>query len=167
MIQIEDLEQAIHHNDIDEVEEILAVIVHTDKKDAVPNLITYLRNTENSIIRNALAIALSDMRDERAIEPIVELLEDPKTLGNRGTLLYALEPFDCTSHLETLVRQFLTGNFEVQAGAYQLIESMGATIPVTQLNKALIQIEKQLMELKRQQQLHEELSELLENLKRD
>lgn len=44
----------------------------------------------SDILRNHVAITLSDLRCQEAVVPIIKLLKDPNTEGSRGTLLYAL-----------------------------------------------------------------------------
>ncbi|ANU27068.1 HEAT repeat domain-containing protein [Planococcus versutus] len=158
------LENALEKNDVDDVERLINEISSDQYDEAVPVLIKHITLTENSGIRNALAIALRDIGNEKAISPLFDLINDPKTLGNKGTLFYALEPFDCTGHLETIVHHFLTGNFEVQAMAYQLLESMDGKVPADTLLTSLQKVKEQLNEIERQQELHTDVLDLLFDL---
>ncbi|EMF45546.1 hypothetical protein B481_3099 [Planococcus halocryophilus Or1] len=78
--------------------------------------------------------------------------------------MYALEPFDCTAHLEIIIHQFLTGNFEVQAGAYQLIESMNKKVSGDVLLESLQKVKERLDEIERQQELHSNVLDFLFDL---
>lgn len=78
--------------------------------------------TENHLIRNQIAIVLSDMRCQEAVEAIISLLKDPKTLGHRGTLLYALEPLNYSDHLGLFIEFIMTGNFEVSRHSFLLLD---------------------------------------------
>lgn len=158
------LENALEKNDVEEVERLITQISSDRYDEAVPVMLKHITLTQNPGIRNALAIALRDIGNENAISPLIDLINDPKTLGSRGTLLYALEPFDCTEHLESIVQQFLTGNFEVQAMAYQLLESMDGKVPADALLKSLQKVKNQLNEIERQQKLHAEVLDLLFDL---
>lgn len=86
-------------------------------------------------------------------------------MGSRGTLLYALEPYDCSAHLETLVHNLVTGNFEVQAQAYQLIESIDDGVSDEVLLKCLIKVKQELNELERKQDILTDTLEILFTLK--
>lgn len=108
------LREAMESNNVDKVENMLEEIGRNKLKDAIPLLIEYLKSTENNILRNSIAITLSDIGDEQAVEPLLDMINHPKTLGARGTLLSALKPFDCSQHLETLIYHLIKGNFEVQ-----------------------------------------------------
>jgi hypothetical protein len=70
--------------------EAAKAIAREARHEAVPQLLTTLRTTMNHDVRNAVAMALSDLRAPGLVEEIGALLEDIRTLGNRGTLLYAL-----------------------------------------------------------------------------
>ena len=73
---------------------------------AAPRLLQLLRTTESPIIRNAAALALSDLNEPQAFQVLVDLLRDERTQNNRGTLLYALGAYDCSSILPLLVERF-------------------------------------------------------------
>lgn len=114
--------------DTAEVIEAIEAIGKRGYRLALPILIELLQATNNHAIRDAIAVAIRDLKDDRACEPLVLLLKDPKTIGHRGTLLYALELFDCASILPLLVDLVLTGNFEVSHQAFLLIESIDSEI---------------------------------------
>ncbi|MGG2028024.1 HEAT repeat domain-containing protein [Gottfriedia sp. S16(2024)] len=115
---LDHISKVINSENVEEAEKILEEIVKNKQENCIHLLIDCLKVTGNHRIRNAIAIALSDIGNEIAIEPLFEMINDPKTLGYRGTLFYALKPFDCTAHLKTLVQHLLTGNFEVQANSF-------------------------------------------------
>ena len=80
--------------------------------------------TTPAAVRNAVAIALSDLGDEGLVALIGELLRDPRTQGNRGTLLYAIESFDNRPLLGELTHLVIHGGFEVRHQAFQNIASI-------------------------------------------
>lgn len=96
--------------------------------ESAPRLLEVLRTTENAPVRNAAALALSDMRIPEAFDAITELLSDPRTRRSRGTLLYALDPYDNAQNLELLVDLAITGNWEVSRSAYGLITGINTDI---------------------------------------
>ncbi|TWT00943.1 HEAT repeat domain-containing protein [Planomicrobium sp. CPCC 101079] len=158
------LESALENNDVERADRLLSEMSIDQHHEAIQILIKHLSQTSDKNLRNLLAITLRDIGNEEAISPLINLINDPRTLGSRGTLLYALEPFDCTEHLETIVHLFLTGNFEVQAGAYQLIESMDGKVPADVLLKSLQKVKEQLNEIERQQELHTDVLDFLFDL---
>jgi HEAT repeat protein len=160
------LREAVESNKMDIVESILEEIGRSKLKEAIPLLIEYLKSTESSRLRNSIAITLSDIESEEAVEPLIEMINHPKTLGARGTLLYALKPFDCSRHLETLIYQLITGNFEVQLQAYQLIEVINSEISDEVLLKCILKVKDGLNEIERQHQILSDTLEMLFNLKK-
>lgn len=91
---------------------------------ASSRLLEVLRASGDAIVRNAVALALSDLKEPRAFEAIVDLLKDDRTLKSRGTLLYALEAYDCSPILPLLVEFVIEGNFEVSREALARISEI-------------------------------------------
>jgi HEAT repeat protein len=87
-------------------------------------LIELLKSTDNKILRNEIAIALSDIGDDRAVEPLIEVITDPKTSGSRGTLLYALENLNYIVHIENIIPFIGDSSLEVSAQSFMLLEQM-------------------------------------------
>ena len=97
-------------------------------REATPHLSAVLRTTGDPRVRNAAALALSDMHAPEGFDGIVEMLRDPRTQNNRGTLLYALEPYDNAPILELLVELAITGGYEVRMSAFGLINGINSVI---------------------------------------
>ncbi|MDO3413300.1 HEAT repeat domain-containing protein [Saccharibacillus sp. CPCC 101409] len=89
-------------------------------------LLKELAETDDPRLRNEIALAVSDLREEKAVDVIVDLVQQRKTLGNRGTLLYALEPLDYARHRNVLLDQVIGGNYETSTQAYTLLEKIAA-----------------------------------------
>lgn len=87
-------------------------------------LIELLKSTDNAILRNTIAIALSDIGDDRAVEPLIEVITDSKTSGSRGTLLYALENLNYIVHIENIIPFIGDSSLEVSAQSFMLLEQM-------------------------------------------
>lgn len=117
------LKDQITQGKFDEAVRQVTVFDLSKNKEYIPVLIKYLDTTENSALRNAIAIALSDIGCVEAIEHILALLKDPKTCGDRGTLLYALQEFDISCQIATIVDFLFDDGFEVSRQALSLIQS--------------------------------------------
>lgn len=135
-----DLEEKINNDEIDEAICIVEQIAERKFEKAVPFLIEQLESTDNHLLRNAIAIALSDIGSEEAVEPIIRMLKHPKTKGFRGTLLAALEPFDYSTYWDTLVDFMCEGNFEVSRKSLILIESIAKDMSVETRQKCIVKI---------------------------
>lgn len=71
--------------------------------------------------RNAAAIALMDMADMRAVQPLIQALDNLDNRNARGTLVYALSAFDCSGRFEQLFRWALEGGYEASSEALSII----------------------------------------------
>ncbi|WP_047154723.1 HEAT repeat domain-containing protein [Aneurinibacillus tyrosinisolvens] len=147
-MDLEQLQKEIEDNNIEEAISMIEEIGRRGEKKAVPFLIQHLKSTDNHGLRNQIALALSDMGNQEAVEPIIEMITHSKTLGNRGTLLYALKPLDYSNHIELLVDCMVNGNYEVQHEAKQLIMEMNGVIPDETLLKAILKVQKEIKNLK-------------------
>ncbi|GIE76507.1 hypothetical protein Aph02nite_24570 [Actinoplanes philippinensis] len=88
---------------------------------AAPLMLEILGATSDARVRNGIAYALSAMRVPEMFEVVVELLRQERTRGFRGTLLYALRPFDCTPILPLLVDLVIGDSWEAAREAGYLI----------------------------------------------
>nr|WP_154892412.1 HEAT repeat domain-containing protein [Paenibacillus xylanexedens] len=116
------INQLIQNNDIDNVLGLIEELGNNNDISTAPLLLELMNTTENHLIRNQTAIALSDMKYQDAVNPIIDLLKDPKTLGYRGSLLYALEPLNYSEHVGLLFDFIISGNFEVSRNSFLLLE---------------------------------------------
>ncbi|HRI51091.1 MAG TPA: HEAT repeat domain-containing protein [Pseudomonadota bacterium] len=119
-----ELLQKLGSSDADVAAEAARGLAARNEASAAPRLLELLRTTDNPRIRNAAALALSDLRQPQAFQVLVDLLRDERTEKNRGTLLYALGTYDCSSILPLLVDLVIAGNFEVSLQALSLIQGI-------------------------------------------
>lgn len=119
-----ELLQQLDSSDVDVVASAARELASHNEASATRQLLELLRTTDNPLIRNAAALALSDMKEPQAFNVLVDLLRDERTRQNRGTLLYALGAYDCSSLLPLLVDLVIEGNFEVSRQALSLIQGI-------------------------------------------
>ncbi len=92
-----------------------------DEASLIENL-RRLEATADALERNALALDLSETGDPRVFDVLVRLIKRPDLENRRGTLVYCLENFDCSSVADLLVNLVETGNFEVAAHAEIILD---------------------------------------------
>lgn len=133
------------------------------KKDAgsVPILFKYIHSTENNSLRNTIAIALSDIGCEEAVEHILVLLKDPKTHGNRGTLLYTLEGFDLSGRISEIIDFLFDDGFEVSRQAFLLLQSNRGKLSAETVIKITKRVESEVENLVEKLDFLEEALEIL------
>ncbi|AZH28602.1 MULTISPECIES: HEAT repeat domain-containing protein [Paenibacillus] len=117
------LEEVIESGDLKEAIRIIEDVGEKLDHTFTPILLSYLATTDSALLRNVIAITLADLGDSEAVLPLIDLLRSPKTKGNRGTLLYALEFFDVSTHVVVLV-DLLDDTFEASRQSYQLISTV-------------------------------------------
>ena len=147
-MNINKLVENIENNRVDEAIYMISKMGRDKIHEAIPTLIKYLKKTNNNKLRNAIAIALSDIGNPIALKPLIEMIKDTKTEGNRGTLLYALESFDYSEHIELLVDLLSEDNFEVSRQSLMLIEPIVKYLPDSKKQKYILKIKGKIMELK-------------------
>jgi hypothetical protein len=156
--------EQLYSNNRDLVVEAAHTLGDLGDRRAVDTLIELLQTTTDPIIRNAAAVGLRELGDERALKPIVSLINDPKTEGYRGTLMYALEGFECCNLLPFLIEQVIAGNFEVSHQAFSLIESIDVELDSRTVNSYTQQIEDALLQNEEKADLLEDLIDLLNEM---
>ncbi|MMZ55167.1 hypothetical protein D1872_170110 [compost metagenome] len=117
------LEEVIESGDLKEAVKIIEDVGEKLDHTFTPILLRYLVTTDSVLLRNVIAITLADLGDSEAVLPLIDLLKNPKTKGNRGTLLYALEFFDVSTYIVMLV-DLLDDTFEASRQSYQLISTV-------------------------------------------
>ncbi len=72
--------------------------------------------------RNNAALALHDIGDNQALEPLFQAIRNPLNVNHRGTMVYALESLDCSQKLPELFDLLFYGNAEVKMGAETVLD---------------------------------------------
>lgn len=116
------IQKHLSQGDIEGAMKQVATIGQKKDTSQLSSLIDLLKSTENKDLRNKIAIALSDIGDDRAVEPLIEVITDPKTSGSRGTLLYALENLNYIVHIENIIPFIGDSSLEVSAQSFMLLE---------------------------------------------
>lgn len=119
---IQKLESYIYEGNIEDAIKIVKFIGETKDEAYLIVLIKYLKNTEDKLLRNEIAIALSDIGNNEAVDPLIEILINSKTKGSRGTLLYALENLDYIAHIGTITSFIDDTSIEVSMQSFLLFE---------------------------------------------
>lgn len=131
-----------HFEDLDESKVINAAreLISSGEKNVQTKLLEILYKTNSRGIRNALALLLTDIKNEDAFDVIVALLTDNRTINNRGTLLYALYNYNCSTLLPLLIDFVINGNFEESNGALNLITGIETWVSEDDWNQNKIKI---------------------------
>lgn len=80
-----------------------------------------LKDTKDSVERNALAITLTETGDPTVQAVLVELIDRPELSEQRATLVNCLGKYDCSNKFLWLVNLVCQGNWEVAHEAFDIL----------------------------------------------
>lgn len=138
------LEACIHKDNIIEAIELVKLIGETKDETCLDILLKYLETTDNHILRNKIALALSDIGNNKATNGLIEVLLHPKTKGSRGTLLYALKELDYVHHISIITNLIGDPTLEISMEAYLLLEHVTDSLSNEQKENCKIILESKL-----------------------
>ena len=93
----------------------------TDRSDIRDYALELLRTTQSAAIRNAAALALSDLRAVDAVKDIAGVILKPGVSNSAGTLLYAIEELGGDLPLSVFVHVLVDGSYEARQQALDLL----------------------------------------------
>jgi HEAT repeat protein len=128
------------------------IIVKEHGHTAVTSLIELLKSSSQDT-RDAAAIALRDIKDRRAVEPLFECIKKKENENNRATLVYALETLDCSDHFLDIVDLALSDKADVSLAAMNILIDQGFMINDEDLDMAYELVNKALKQNTNQERI--------------
>jgi len=92
--------------------------------DSLHELLRKLKTTNSSVERNALAIKAAETGDPEVPKVLIELIDRPELVNERGTLVNCLGSFDCSKNFLWLVKLVCHGNSEVSHEAMGILQTI-------------------------------------------
>jgi hypothetical protein len=89
--------------------------------DEVVDFLISLIALDNSSIRNRAALALKEIKDNRALEPLLTAIFKKENHNYNGTMVYALEPLDCSHKLKEIFKILFYETYESKVSAYDIL----------------------------------------------
>ena len=89
-------------------------------KDGLDFLISLLA-LDNPYLRDIAALALADIKDNRALEPLLSAIFKTENHNFNGTLVFALQSFDCSQKLKDIFKILFYQDYESKIGAYTIL----------------------------------------------
>jgi len=89
--------------------------------DVVVDFLITLIALDNSGIRNRAALALEDIKDNRALEPLLTAIFKKENHNYNGTMVFALESLDCSQKLKEIFRILFYETYESKISAYAIL----------------------------------------------
>lgn len=90
--------------------------------DNIVQFLISLLESENVGLRNTAALSLRRIKNNRAIEPLLKSIFNPKNRDYNGTMVYALQTLDCKNNLVELFKILFYESYESKIGAYHILE---------------------------------------------
>ncbi len=118
---IDYINKLIDKNAIDSIVGMCKQMQVGELQKVINDLIQELRNTNEKNHRNTIALVLSDLQCDEAIDTLVDLINDPKNKMCRGTLIYALQELNCEKVIKNIIHVLFDGNLEVKSNMYELL----------------------------------------------
>ncbi|WP_162426348.1 HEAT repeat domain-containing protein [Pontibacter pudoricolor] len=89
--------------------------------DEVLTFLIQLLNSKDPILRNCAALALKDIQDNKAVEPLLEAIFKKENHNYNGTLVFALEGLDCSQKLKEIFKILFYESYEAKISAYSIL----------------------------------------------
>lgn len=110
----------IDNNAIDSIVEICRQMEIEELQRVKKDFIQELCNTDEIKHRNTIAMVLSDLQCDEAVDVLVDLINDPENKNCRGTFIYALQELNSEKVIKDLLHILFDGNLEVKCNMYDL-----------------------------------------------
>ena len=89
--------------------------------DEVVDFLISLITLDNSDIRNRAALALEDIKDNRALEPLLTAIFKKENHNYNGTMVFALESLDCSQKLNEIFKILFFETYESKISAFAIL----------------------------------------------
>lgn len=87
----------------------------------VVDFLISLTALDNSGIRNRAALALADIQDNRALEPLLTAIFKKENHHYNGTMVFALTSLDCSQKLKEIFKILFYESYEAKLSAYTIL----------------------------------------------
>jgi hypothetical protein len=89
--------------------------------DEVVEFLISLIASDNPGIRNRAALALEDIKDNRALEPLLTAIFKKENFNYNGTMVFALESLDCSQKLKEIFKILFYETYEAKVSAFAIL----------------------------------------------
>ena len=149
-------------------EEILTKIkLESIDEDDLSDLITTLETTDDSILRNRIALLLSDIGCDMAVPTLLSLISKEELKNKRGTLIHCLANLRLTDEQVLEVSHLLyQGNYEVQWEVCELIKKKSEQLENASIVQLLVVLQEKIQQYSNTLSIMEDVKEdLIDHLK--
>jgi HEAT repeat protein len=119
-IEIERLKKDVFSDDWELVKSSANRLGEIGGDDVVDFLISLIA-LDDSSIRNRAALALEQIKDNRALEPLLTAIFKKENHNYNGTMVFALESLDCSKKLKEIFRILFYETYESKLSANAIL----------------------------------------------
>ena len=118
--KIENWKNDFHSDDLKVVQKSADNLVKNGGDNVVKFLIGLLE-LNHAEKRNIVALALRDLKDNQAIEPLLKSIFKSENKNNNGTMVYALQELNCKDKLIDIFKILFFQGYESKLLAYNIL----------------------------------------------
>lgn len=118
--EFEQLKKSIFFNEWETVKFAGNRLAKIGGPEVVDFLISLL-NLDNSSIRNSAALALEEIKDNRAVEPLLNSIFKKENHNYNGTMVFALKSLDCSRYLTDIFKILFYETYEAKLSAFAIL----------------------------------------------
>lgn len=133
-IEIERLKTEIISDDLEDFEVVQNRLVEIGGNEVVDFLISLLAH-ENSTIRDRSALILEEIKDNKAVKPLLKAIFKKENHNNTGTLVYALQALDCSKKLKEIFKILFFESYESKVFAFNILSEQEFEFTVNDLEE--------------------------------
>lgn len=133
-LEIEQLKNEIISDDLENFEVVQTRLIEIGGKEVVDLLISLL-TLDNPTIRNRAALVLEEIKDNKAVNPLLKAIFKKENQNNNETLVYALQALDCSKKLKEIFRILFFGSYDSKITAFNILSDQEFEFTVNDLKK--------------------------------
>ena len=89
----------------------------------ITDFLISLLEQENSEIRNRASLALEEIKDNRALKPLLKAIFKKENFNYTGTMVFALESLDCSKNLKDIFKIMFYQAYECKMSAMTILDT--------------------------------------------
>ncbi len=120
-MKVEQLKKDVFSDDCEVVKSSIYNLAKIGGDEITLFLIELLEQKESGI-RNKAALALEELKDNRAVEPLLIAIMNPENHEYNGTMVFALESLDCSDKIVDIFRILFEESYESKVSANAILE---------------------------------------------
>lgn len=116
------LKQKIISGDWDNLKVALERLIEIKGEEYVFDFLISLISNTDPKIRNNAALAIEELKIEKALEPLLESIFKEENKNYNGTLVFALSSLDCSQNLKDIFRILFSYAYEAKMSAISILD---------------------------------------------